>query len=96
MAGSGGALVGDGGCLVVGRFGLFDAIDERHSAVEPFVTPEPTPALLRALTELERQAQDVVAGQQPRVLSVHSRTVAKVDSIGLVVRIDCQCGAGES
>jgi hypothetical protein len=33
---------------------------------------------------------------QPRVLLVGSRTVLKVDSIGFVVRMCCQCSAGKS
>ena len=47
---------------------------------------ESSPPLLGAQTELEDHRQRRLAGEVPRVLAVRSRTVAKVDSIGLVVR----------
>ena len=53
-----------------------------------------TPTVLGGLDELERNASPAVREPGPRVIFVRCRTVAKVDSIGFVVRRWIQCSAG--
>ena len=45
---------------------------------------------------LKTMVEAVSLERQPRILAVRSRTVAKVDSMGLVVRMCSQCSAGKS
>jgi hypothetical protein len=58
------------------------------------VAVEFAPMFLRVLGEFEDHRQGGRGEPQPMVLTVRRRTVAKVDSIGLVVRRWPQCSAG--
>lgn len=57
---------------------------------------EPTSGTLRGLQQLERHRQSRGARAGPLVTRVRSFTVAKVDSIGLVLPRCFQCAAGKS
>ena len=59
------------------------------------VAIETTPAFLRGLTQLEDHRERRAVGQAPFDRIVRWRTVAKVLSMGLMVRRCFQCSAGK-
>jgi len=64
-----------------------------RSLDEPFKPRHPLDALPISLKTIVRHATRLPL---PFVFTVRSRTVANVDSIGLVVRMCRQCSAGKS
>ena len=68
--------------------------------LDPFwqlvVAVDPAPTLLGALDQLEDHGERILFDRQPFDRIVRCRTVAKVLSIGLVVRKCFQCSAGKS
>ena len=89
---------GSGGGLLLGSLhGLAvaeaDALDHLG---EPLRAVQPAPVRSADLASLKTIASAVWRDRQPLVLSVRSRTVANVLSIGLLVRTCFQCSAGKS
>jgi hypothetical protein len=79
--------------------GLFFTIDETDTSNylwNQFESLQPAPMLLGFQTKFEDHRQVAIREPQPLVRGVRSRTVAKVDSMGLVVRKCGQCWAGKS
>ena len=76
-----------------------DPVVECHTKNEFWqlvVSVEPSPAFLCALEQLKTIASAVLLDRQPFDRIVRWRTVAKVISMGLVVRRCFQCAAGKS
>jgi hypothetical protein len=71
----------------------FDAFDDLGELVRAI---QASPILSRRLAQLEDHGGAVAGLRPPLVLVVLSRTVAKVLSMGLVVRMCFQCSAEKS
>jgi hypothetical protein len=76
-----------------------DAVSELHTLDQFWqlvVAVDPAPIFLRAFDKLEHHGNAVLFDRQPFDRMVRCRTVAKVLSIGFVVRKCFQCSAGKS
>ena len=76
-----------------------DPVSELHTLDQFWqlvVAVDPAPTLLGALDQLKTMASAVLFDRQPFDRMVRWRTVAKVLSMGFVVRKCFQCSAGKS
>ena len=76
-----------------------DPVSELHTLDQFWqlvMAVDPSPAFLRTLDKLKTMARAVLFDRQPFDRMVRCRTVAKVLSMGFVVRKCFQCSAGKS